>query len=66
MFEKMVLTGLPFAKVEDRDTRESICLSCDNLLLEEKRCNLCNCYLPLKIYFKSALCPAGKWPPLNT
>jgi hypothetical protein len=45
--------------------RYATCLSCENFLKSTKVCKKCFCFIPLKIFFKGASCPIGKWGPIE-
>ena len=37
----------------------------ENFLKSAKVCKNCFCFIPLKIFFKGASCPIGKWSPIE-
>lgn len=39
--------------------RKEICKNCSNLI--DKRCELCGCYMPLKVINPFSKCPINKW-----
>jgi len=45
----------------DIKNRYSICKSCDSFDTLFKRCEQCNCFMPIKTQFKMFSCPIGKW-----
>lgn len=48
------------AKKEIAQARFDICKQCPRLS-ERNICNFCNCYMPIKVKFARASCPANKW-----
>lgn len=49
----------PIAKL-----RMAVCERCP-ALSASKRCNECGCYMPIKVYMKTAACPLGRWKSLE-
>lgn len=50
--------------ITDFDERKEICGSCEYLLNPEstfKRCDICNCFMEIKMRMAPARCPLGKW-----
>ena len=47
-------------KNQNSKTRYDICKSCDKFT-ELKFCQVCSCFMPLKVRFPKAECPEGKW-----
>jgi len=43
------------------EKRISICEKCESYDLQEKRCNECHCYMPVKAMVPFADCPQNKW-----
>ena len=41
--------------------RYKICLDCPSINRNNKRCKICNCYLPASVRAKNKKCPKGKW-----
>lgn len=50
---------------EVRESRLSICRSCDNLHAKSELCKLCGCYVPAKTWLPSSSCPINKWTKFN-
>lgn len=48
-----------FYKVPEE--RFNICNSCKEFNSSSKSCEICNCYLPIKVTIKIASCPLKKW-----
>jgi hypothetical protein len=50
-------------KVSDdiKNTRLSICKSCEFFDLQSQRCYKCGCFMAIKTYLKAEKCPIGKW-----
>lgn len=44
---------------ETVDLRRKICGECEHF--RENRCNLCGCFVQLKIEYATAKCPINKW-----
>lgn len=40
--------------------RARMCDSCEHKT-KMRQCSLCGCFLPLKVKYKDATCPIGKW-----
>jgi hypothetical protein len=49
-----VATGL-------RNTRYSICQGCEKLDKRWHKCQICNCWMPVKARLPNAKCPLEKW-----
>ncbi len=43
------------------NTRLDICKKCPELVPKFNYCNICKCYMPLKVKIKKAKCPIGLW-----
>jgi hypothetical protein len=41
--------------------RYQICKTCDKFDNLFKKCQVCNCFMPIKTQFKIFKCPQGKW-----
>ena len=41
--------------------RFSICESCENMNKVNLCCNICHCYLPIKVKLTFSKCPIKKW-----
>ena len=41
--------------------RYSICLHCENLKPKIKQCDICKCFVYIKVRFNSQKCPIDKW-----
>ncbi len=54
-----VSAGAPITKIEEKNRRLEICLSCENY--DNGKCKLCGCNLDLKILTETAHCPINKW-----
>lgn len=59
-----IRAGCPMASQSEQLERHKICQSCDQLNVEEYRCNVCNCFLQLKVPLRTSVCPKGKWADL--
>ena len=44
--------------------RTSVCKECPHLLVNQKRCNLCGCFVVPKSAISGAKCPDDRWPDL--
>lgn len=44
----------------NRTHRINICQHCEHLS-NLKFCNKCNCFMPIKVYFKFSKCPLNQW-----
>lgn len=42
---------------EVAEARLAICMECEHLILEKKRCSLCGCFMQTKTYIAKASCP---------
>ena len=68
---KGALTGnIPTAPESTANARIAICEACPHLRsnmgkgftrIDGARCNLCGCYMPVKVKLLKATCPAKKW-----
>lgn len=52
--------GVVLAEESKQLSRIGICASCKHLE-EGAKCNLCGCYMNVKIRLEAAKCPALKW-----
>lgn len=43
------------------EERQYVCLDCEELNLEEEKCNNCGCSFPELTYAKDKKCPLKKW-----
>ena len=46
---------------DDADVRFEICKTCPEYRPAIYQCSQCGCIMPLKVHFKYAKCPLGKW-----
>ena len=53
--------GLLLSDEETLNNRMVICLDCKSFNKESARCNLCGCFMKIKVRLESAKCPIGKW-----
>ena len=44
-----------------RKTRYAVCQTCDKLTERWHRCQVCNCWMPVKARLPGMKCPLGKW-----
>ena len=51
--------GAVLASEGKQETRIKLCLDCKDF--KEGRCNLCGCFMDVKVRIEAAKCPAGKW-----
>lgn len=42
---------------EIAEARMAICMGCEHLILESKRCSVCGCFMEKKVYLASVSCP---------
>lgn len=56
-----IKTGVVLASEEESKKRMDICLQCDHLVPEQKRCMKCGCYMTPKVKVQAAKCPVNKW-----
>jgi hypothetical protein len=52
--------GAILATESKQSSRIEICLKCPNLG-ENSRCNLCGCFMNLKVRLEASKCPANHW-----
>jgi hypothetical protein len=45
--------------VEQR--RYTICQQCEHFVHAVKFCNVCKCFMPVKVKLEAVRCPVGKW-----
>ena len=45
----------------EAEARMKICMSCEEYIKEENRCNLCGCYMRVKTKIATEKCPIRKW-----
>ncbi len=45
--------------------RYNVCKTCPAFKPVVRVCNRCNCFMPVKVKFAQAACPAGRWPALG-
>ena len=45
----------------EAEARMKICASCEEYIKEENRCNLCGCYMRVKVVVATESCPIKKW-----
>lgn len=50
-----------FVTKDEAKARLNICNDCDKIINPMKICNVCNCYMPVKVCFSGASCPKDKW-----
>ena len=50
------------ASNEEQQTRYEICKACLFYMKTSKMCMKCACIVPIKVKWKQAQCPEGKWP----
>lgn len=50
-----------YVKKEIAQNRYDICKSCEHFNLETKNCNLCGCFMKVKVKIPEAFCPVNKW-----
>jgi hypothetical protein len=61
--------GVDASTPEEIAARKSVCVPCPHRLHHNQpdrvtglnRCELCRCYISVKVKVKSATCPLGKW-----
>lgn len=41
--------------------RATICLSCNFYKTKNRRCDICNCFIPAAVRSKNKRCPKSKW-----
>jgi hypothetical protein len=51
-----------FTTKETQQSRMETCEKCPHLTVATKRCKLCGCFVAAKVMFKTAKCPANRWP----
>ena len=42
-------------------TRLELCKPCPQMTPMAGQCKECGCIMPIKVFFKNAACPQGKW-----
>ena len=56
------LKGVWFlADKKTKNNRIYICLNCDKLNTTTRQCEVCGCFILVKIQFKKSKCPESKW-----
>lgn len=58
---KIKLDGVEEVDIPTRKARYSICQSCENLDKRWCKCQICNCWMPVKARIPGMKCPIGKW-----
>lgn len=58
---KIKLDGAEEVDIPTRKTRYSICQSCEKLDKRWAKCQICNCWMPVKARLPGMKCPIGKW-----
>jgi hypothetical protein len=59
---KDVVTGnAQYVSAEVSQKRLATCNTCDKKNKLTNTCVMCGCFIPYKIKFSKASCPAGKW-----
>lgn len=56
-----VAKGVILAEEEKIKKRIKICTNCEDLNKQDIRCNVCGCYMNVKIRLEAAKCPIDKW-----
>jgi hypothetical protein len=57
-----VSQGGPLAASSEKiKLRMDTCAACQCFDAKSKRCNLCGCFMELKVKMDAARCPASKW-----
>lgn len=59
--EQAIRDGRNTRTKQEAETCMETCASCPYLIISEKRCGVCGCYLKLKVLMKAWHCPRGKW-----
>jgi len=67
-FGQAITSGL--TSDANSEARYAICKECEfygiktsgNILMIERGCNECMCFLPVKVLFKDSTCPKNYWP----
>jgi hypothetical protein len=57
----LAVSGQVLVDEEARTKRFGECINCKDFIPQQSRCNICGCFLQIKVKFASAKCPAGKW-----
>ena len=50
-----------YVKKEIAQHRYDICKSCEHFNIETKNCDLCGCFMKVKVKIHEAFCPLNKW-----
>ena len=53
-------TGQAVASRATAQKRLRVCHGCEHFT--GKLCNQCGCFMAMKVWFVTSVCPAGKWP----
>ncbi len=59
--EKIIGGIIPLSEDELATERLNTCKECPHITKMFTQCNLCGCFLELKVKILSAQCPIGKW-----
>ena len=60
-FANYASNGFHNSSKEVQDFRANICKTCENFNSLNTTCNLCGCYLDIKVTWANEKCPIDKW-----
>ena len=58
---RFVAAGAPVRSQQGRETALALCRECEHF--QQGQCELCGCFVRLKIAYATEACPLGKWGP---
>lgn len=53
--------GMILSDEEKMNARMTLCSDCKSFDTQAARCNLCGCFMKIKVRLEAAKCPIGKW-----
>lgn len=57
----LAVSGQALVDEETRTKRFGECINCKDFVPQQSRCNICGCFMQIKVKFVTAKCPDGKW-----
>ena len=56
------IAGEPPVNAGTKSARLAACEACEFFIAADRRCQKCGCWMEVKVGFRTATCPEGKWP----